>query len=97
MLVILVNVKHEANTACARSLILLIILLEVNNMELKHSFNELTENEMLAIDGGAWSWGKFAASCAVGAGGGFVGTGCNPLGAAGGAIAGGIGYCVFRW
>ncbi|MDN4601429.1 Blp family class II bacteriocin [Paenibacillus sp. F6_3S_P_1C] len=74
-------------------------------------FNEITFDEMLQVDGGAWSWSEFAKDTIKGAAGGAVGgavagaAGGAGVGAGPGAVAGGIvgavggaaGYLIAGW
>lgn len=80
-------------------------------MTLNPTFGQLSFDEMMQIDGGAWSWKAFAQSITSGAVGGAVAGACGgtvtiPVigtvaGWAGGGILGGLGgaaaYLVCGW
>lgn len=79
-------------------------------MVLNNGFCEMTMDEMLLIDGGAWSWKEFGKSVVGGAVGGAAGgavtgamaggVGALPgagVGAAGGAVSGAVAYLICGW
>lgn len=79
-------------------------------MTMNANFSQLSFDEMMLIDGGAWSWKEFgksvlgstvggaAGGAVVGAMAGGVGAGPGALtGAVGGAITGAVTYLVCGW
>lgn len=79
-------------------------------MVLKNCFTEMSFDEMLSLDGGAWSWKEFSkqvfGGAAAGAAGGAVtgamygGVGAGPgalAGGVGGAVTGGVLYLLIGW
>ncbi len=82
----------------------------MSTLALSQNFEELTFEELMSIDGGAWSWKDFSKATVGGAvggafGGAVVGAMAGGVGAGPGALAGGIsgglagavGYAVIGW